>query len=194
MLLMAFLISPSVVNASQEEAFFAGGCFWCLEHDLEELPGIISVESGYTGGTLEKPTYQDHLGHQEAVKVVYNSGRINYATLLRSYWRNIDPFDDNGQFCDRGDSYRPVIFFKDESQEMDAIESAQKASTELMESLSSMKVEIKTAMKFWRAENYHQNFAERNNFKYNFYRYSCRRDARLDQVWGANARSSNKWE
>ena len=93
-----------------ERAIFAGGCFWCLEHDLEGLPGVVSAESGYTGGDLSNPTYRNHQGHQEAVIVRFNPLKINYQKLLRIYWRNVDPLDGDGQFCDRGDSYRAVIF------------------------------------------------------------------------------------
>ena len=98
----------------------AGGCFWCLEHDLESLKGISSVESGYSGGSLQNPTYENHDGHQEVVLVNYDSNLVNLPEILRLYLRNIDPLDGKGQFCDRGDSYRPVIFFKDVNEESDA--------------------------------------------------------------------------
>ena len=112
-LLIALSIFIHPVNAFAEELILAGGCFWCLEHDLESLKGINFVQSGYSGGDLQNPTYENHEGHQEVVLVNYDSQLVSSPEILRLYLRNIDPFDDNGQFCDRGDSYRPVIFYKD---------------------------------------------------------------------------------
>ncbi len=189
-----FLISatPSV-NALEENAVFAGGCFWCLEHDFEELPGVISVESGYSGGEIESPSYRNHKGHQEAVRVSFNSLKVSYDDLLKSYWRNIDPYDSSGQFCDRGDSYRPVIFFNDKSQMISANLSLEKAAKELSIPLNKIGVKIEPKSTFWLAEEYHQDYAERNSIKYKFYRYSCQRDKRLEEVWGENARKGREW-
>ncbi len=181
------------VKALEEMAIFAGGCFWCLEHDLEELPGVISVQSGYTGGQIDNPSYRNHKGHQEAVRVLYDSLELSYENLLRSYWRNIDPYDSSGQFCDRGDSYRPVIFFSDELQMNSANLSLEKAAKELSISLNKLGVKIQPASEFWLAEDYHQNYAERNTIKYKFYRYSCQRDQRLEEVWGENASRGIDW-
>merc|ERR1711934_162106 len=123
------------VAAAQATAVFAGGCFWCLEHDLEHLPGVIEATSGYSGGQLERPTYRqvssETTGHQEAVQVRFDPDQISYAELLRSYWRNVDPLDGGGQFCDRGDSYRPVIFTADDAQSLEANGSAEMAAREL---------------------------------------------------------------
>ena len=188
-----FFGSPCLVDASQKEAIFAGGCFWCLEHDLEDLPGVISVDSGYTGGELVSPTYRNHEGHQEAVIVYFDSEKVNYKKLLRSFWRNIDPLDNGGQFCDRGDSYRPVIFTKDDIQRNEAIQSVEDASRELDIPIRQIKLHIQDATTFWLAEQYHQDFAKRNRLKYNFYRNSCGRDRRLDEVWGDNARTGASW-
>ncbi len=190
LLAFALLIHPLGSMAISDEAIFAGGCFWCLEHDLESLSGVISAESGYTGGDLAKPSYEYHKGHQEAVLVRFESSEISYDQLLRSYLRNIDPLDVGGQFCDRGESYKPVIFTKDQDQEMKAISSLNAAAIELGKPNSSIKVQILNAKRFWLAEDYHQNYAENNRLKYNFYRYSCGRDARLEQLWGAKARSN----
>ena len=196
-LLIALLAFPNPAWAAQATAVFAGGCFWCLEHDLEHLPGVIEATSGYSGGQLERPTYRqvssETTGHQEAVQVRFDPDQISYAELLRSYWRNVDPLDGGGQFCDRGDSYRPVIFTADDAQSRDANSSAEAAARELDQPVSSLKVEIRPAARFWSAEGYHQNYAELNALKYNFYRFSCGRDRRLDDVWGEKARSGNPW-
>ena len=196
-LLIALLAFPNPAWAAQATAVFAGGCFWCLEHDLEHLPGVIEATSGYSGGQLERPTYRqvssETTGHQEAVQVRFDPDQISYAELLRSYWRNVDPLDGGGQFCDRGDSYRPVIFTADDAQSQEANSSAEAAARELDQPVSALKVEIRPAARFWPAEGYHQNYAELNSLKYNFYRFSCGRDRRLDDVWRDKARSGNPW-
>ncbi len=183
-LLQLLIASPLQAFAESEEAIFAGGCFWCLEHDLEKLDGVVSAESGYSGGDLINPTYQDHSGHQEVVKVIFDSDIISYKDLLKQYWVNIDPFDNNGQFCDRGDSYKPVIFTSNQEQKRDAKESQETISVGLNIPLEQLKVDIVEAKVFWLAENYHQDFAVKNPLKYNFYRTSCGRDNRLKKVWG----------
>ena len=196
-LLIALLAFPIPASAAQATAVLAGGCFWCLEHDLEHLPGVIEATSGYSGGELERPTYRqvssETTGHQEVVQVRFDPDQISYDDLLRSYWRNIDPLDGGGQFCDRGDSYRPVIFTADDAQAAAANSSAEAAARELDQPLSALKVEIRAAARFWPAEGYHQNYAELNSLKYNFYRFSCGRDRRLDDVWGDKARSDQPW-
>ena len=192
-LIIVFSIFTNPVNAFAEELILAGGCFWCLEHDLESLKGINFVQSGYSGGDLQNPTYENHEGHQEVVLVDYDSQLVTLNEILRLYFRNIDPLDGNGQFCDRGDSDRPVIFFKDATEESDAINAFVSASNELRVPLEKISVEIKSKSQFWLAEEYHQNFAERNELKYKFYRFSCGRDQRLDKLWGDNARSKNIW-
>ncbi len=193
LIFLCFLFHPIPAIAAQEEAIFAGGCFWCLEHDLEEIRGVNSVYSGYSGGELTSPTYSNHAGHQESVIVNYQPEEISYQRLLRSYWRNVDPIDGNGQFCDRGDAYRPVIFFNNELQRMQAVESAENAARELNLPIDGIKVEIRGAGRFWLAEDYHQNFANRNAIKYNFYRYSCGRDSRLKEIWGDKAQTDDNW-
>jgi len=192
-LIIAFSIFINPINTLAEELILAGGCFWCLEHDLESLKGIISVTSGYSGGDLQKPTYENHDGHQEVVLVNYDSKLVSLPEILRLYLRNIDPFDGNGQFCDRGDSYRPVIFYKDSIEKSDAKNALTSASNELRVPLEKISVELKSKGQFWLAEEYHQDFAERNELKYKFYRFSCGRDQRLEKLWGDNARSTNLW-
>lgn len=183
-LLQLLIASPLQAFAESEEAIFAGGCFWCLEHDLEKLDGVVSAESGYSGGDLINPTSQDHSGHQEVVKVTFDPNVISYKELLEQYWINIDPFDNKGQFCDRGDSYKPVIFTSNQEQKRDAKESQETISVGLNIPLEQLKVDIVESKVFWLAENYHQDFAVKNPIKYNFYRTSCGRDNRLKKVWG----------
>ena len=186
------------VAAAEQTAVFAGGCFWCLEHDLEHLPGVIDAISGYSGGHVDQPTYRqvsgEDTGHQEAVQVRFDPAVISYSTLLRSYWRNVDPFDGGGQFCDRGDSYRPVIFTTDAFQAQAAESSAVAVAQDLGRPRSAIKVELRGSALFWPAEDYHQNYAELNELKYSFYRFSCGRDRRLDVVWGSQARTGQIWQ
>ena len=190
-LLFSILINP--INTYAEEVILAGGCFWCLEHDLESLKGINSVNSGYSGGALQNPSYENHNGHQEVVLVDYDPTVVTLPEILRLYLRNVDPLDGGGQFCDRGDSYRPVIFFDNQKEEKDAKRALVSASNELGVPFEEISVELKSKSPFWLAEDYHQDFADRNEFKYKFYRFSCGRDQKLDQLWGDNARSINIW-
>jgi peptide-methionine (S)-S-oxide reductase len=191
------LIPTAPAWAATEEAVLAGGCFWCLEHDLEGLPGVLDVESGYSGGKLANPTYQQvsagGSGHQESVRVRFDNTKIRYEALLRSYWRNVDPFDGSGQFCDRGDSYRPVIFSTSATQAVEARNSLVAAARELGRPASELKVAVRPLARFWPAETYHQNYARRHGLQYRYYRWSCGRDRRLDAVWGARARTGDRW-
>ena len=188
-----FLIFLNPLRLNANEIVLAGGCFWCMEHDLESLEGIDNVKSGYSGGDILNPTYENHAGHQEVVLVNYDSNIIELETILRAYFRNIDPLDGEGQFCDRGDSYRPVIFYADLDEADESKNALISASKELGVSVDKIKVELKSRNKFWVAEEYHQDFAKNNELKYKFYRYACGRDKRLDQVWGEKAKKTIAW-
>lgn len=164
------------------EAVFAGGCFWCAEHDFQKVAGVVDVESGYAGGASVNPTYQNHEGHLEVVRVRFDAARISYAQLVEAYWRLVDVEDGGGQFCDRGNSYRPAIFA---TQEQRPIAEASKAALAASGAVGKpIAVEILPAAPFWLAEAYHQDYAERNPVQYNFYRFRCGRDQRLAALWG----------
>ena len=190
-IIFSILVNP--ISTFAEEVVLAGGCFWCLEHDLESLKGVNSVKSGYSGGYLQNPSYDNHAGHQEVVLLNFDPEVVNLSEIYRLYFRNIDPLDGGGQFCDRGDSYRPVIFFENLDEKNEASKSLLSASKELGVTLEEISVELKPKSQFWIAEDYHQDFAVRNELKYKFYRFSCGRDQRLDNLWKDNARSINNW-
>jgi peptide-methionine (S)-S-oxide reductase len=171
---------PERTQANRAEAVFAGGCFWCVESDFEHLAGVIEAESGYTGGELQNPTYRNHEGHTEAVRVIYDPSRVSYAQLLHHFWRHHDPLDAGGQFCDRGPSYRSAIFVTPEQR------SAAEASLAATERTLGRDVAtpIRPLGQFWRAEEYHQDYYEKNSVQYRFYRWRCGRDERVREVWG----------
>lgn len=166
-------------------AIFAGGCFWCTEADFEKVPGVKTAVSGYTGGTLARPTYEQvsagSTGHYEAVRIRYDPARISYAQLVDYFFRTVDPTDAGGQFCDRGESYRTAIFVGDGEQRQ--IAEAEKAQAQAL-LRRPVVTTIAGAGRFWPAEEYHQDYYKKNSVKYRFYRSRCGRDARLREVWG----------
>jgi peptide-methionine (S)-S-oxide reductase len=168
-------------------ATFAGGCFWCMEPPFDDLDGVISTTSGYIGGHKQDPTYKEvsrgGTGHTEAVQVIYDPEKIGYADLLDVYWRNIDPTDPHGQFCDKGDQYRSEIFYHDEGQRQLA-ESSREALRELKTFEGDIVTGISPATEFYPAEDYHQDYYLKNPVRYKFYRYGCGRDKRLETLWG----------
>lgn len=176
-------------NAAADKAIFAGGCFWCMESDFEKLNGVTEVVSGFTGGTLENPTYNgNHEGHYEAVEVTYDQAQVSYQQLLDYYWVNIDPFDDRGQFCDKGHSYLSAIFVASEKEKLLAETSRQK----VVELFPDKKVvtPILPATTFYPIqgkESYHQDYYKNNSVRYKYYRWSCGRDQRLQEIWGDKA-------
>ena len=192
-LLIILLIFVNPIRLNANEIVLAGGCFWCMEHDFESLEGINKVESGYSGGIDLNPTYENHSGHQEVVLINYDSNIVKLETILRAYFRNIDPLDGEGQFCDRGNSYRPVIFYEDEDEAEKSKNALISASNELGVSVDKIKVELKSRNKFWLAEDYHQDYAINNELKYKIYRYACGRDKRLNQLWGDRAKKTISW-
>ena len=178
------------VGTDEGVAIFAGGCFWCVEEAFDQVEGVVSTTSGYTGGHLPDPSYRDVTaetsGHAEAVKVVYKTDKVDYEHLLDTFWHNIDPTDDGGQFCDRGDSYRSEIFYVNDAQKK-AAEQSKRALQDDPDAPSPIVTEIVAATTFYPAEDYHQDYYKKNPLRYKFYRSSCRRDAVLEKRWGAAA-------
>ena len=166
-------------------AVFAGGCFWCMEPAFEKVKGVVSATSGYTGGHTENPTYDsvsyDNTGHYEAVEVLYDPKQVTYAQLLTVFWHNVDPTNPNGQFCDEGPQYRSAIFYGSESERR----LAERTKGEIAQAKHIVvATSILPASRFYRAEEYHQDFYRKNPVRYKFYRFNCGRDHRLEQVWG----------
>ena len=186
-LIFAILLCTLQVNAFAENktAVFAGGCFWCMEKPYDKVDGVISTISGYTGGHTENPTYQQTstgtTGHYEALEVTYDANKVRYKKLLDVFWKNIDPFDARGQFCDKGPQYRAAIFTNDENETELANESKQALQDKLKDK-ATIVTEVLPAKKFYPAEEYHQDYYKKNPVRYRYYRYGCGRDKRLDEV------------
>ncbi|MEO0434612.1 MAG: peptide-methionine (S)-S-oxide reductase MsrA [Cyanobacteria bacterium J06656_5] len=178
-------LGPTAALAAPAQATFAGGCFWCMEHPFDELPGVTDTTSGYMGGTVEFPSYRQvssgSTGHAEVVKVDYDTDLVSYETLLDTFWRNVDPLDGQGQFCDKGSQYRSIVFYHDDSQRQLAEDSKQ-AIDGLFE--QPIATEILSAAAFYPAEDYHQNYYQTHPARYRLYRYGCGRDQRLAELWG----------
>jgi peptide-methionine (S)-S-oxide reductase len=170
-----------------EKATFAGGCFWCMEAPFDKLPGVVSVTSGYTGGSVLSPTYKQvsagGTGHTEAVQVVYDPSRIGYDKLLDVYWVNTDPTVNDRQFCDVGAQYRPGIFYHSEKQRLLALKSKE-ALGKTKTFKEPIVTEITQAGEFYPAEEYHQHYYKKNPIRYRYYRNGCGRDQRLKVLWG----------
>lgn len=182
--------APSSARPSAQlaTAVFAGGCFWCVEADFEKLAGVVEAESGYTGGHLANPTYQQvsrgGTGHAEAVRVLYDPAKVGYEQLLDYFWRHIDPTVKDRQFCDVGSQYRSAIFYQDDSQKKAA--EASKAALERSGRFARIYTEIVASAPFYLAEDYHQAYYKKNPVRYNLYRTGCGRDARVSEVWGTH--------
>jgi len=180
----------SAQKAMTGTAIFAGGCFWCLESDFDNVPGVLETASGYTGGTVPNATYNQvtagGTGHREAVRITYDPAKVSYADLLEVFWRSVDPTDAGGQFCDRGKSYETAIFAGSPEQRKLAERSKQQidASGILKDKIVTM---IEDAGPFYDAEDYHQDYYKKNPLRYKFYRFRCGRDARIAELWGDQA-------
>lgn len=186
--LAAALLAFASFSAQSATAVFGGGCFWCLESDFDKLAGVTDAVSGYSGGKEANPTYEQVSGHGtahiEVVRVSWDAGKLSYDQVLDWYWHHVDPLTADGQFCDRGPQYRTVIFYSSEQERS----SAELSKAALEKKLGRKIVtEIRPAMTFWPAEDYHQNYARENPLRYRYYRSGCGRDARLKQVWGKDA-------
>ena len=179
--------SRQPVQLALGKAIFAGGCFWCMEQPFDQLPGVISVTPGYSGGQKKNPNYKEvsagGTGHAEVVQIVYDPAKISYEKLLAVFWRNIDPTAVDRQFCDSGDQYRSAIFYTSEAQQRAALKS--KTSLEKNKPFREPIVtEITAAAEFYPAEEYHQQYYKKNPLRYKYYRNSCGRDNRLKELWG----------
>jgi peptide-methionine (S)-S-oxide reductase len=181
---------PPAEGPKLAKATFAGGCFWCMEHPFDSLEGVVSVMSGYTGGTKKNPTYQEvsagGTGHTESVQIVYDPAKIGYRKLLEVFWHNIDPTTPNRQFCDAGNQYRSAVFYHDEEQKR-LVEESKRELERTKPFRGSIVTEIAPASVFYPAEEYHQRYYKKNPVRYKFYRYNCGRDQRLKELWGKDA-------
>ena len=179
--------APAAKPGARASAVFAGGCFWCTEADFDKVPGVVSTTSGYSGGRVANPTYEQvsagGTGHIEVVRVVYDPGRVSYSRLLARFFLTIDPVDGGGQFCDRGSQYRSAIFVSN-ARERAAAEAAKAQAVREIKVPGSIATSILPAAPFYAAEDYHQDYYKKNPARYNYYRFRCGRDARLAKVWG----------
>ena len=187
-LLLAASAGAAEAQQKTETAIFAGGCFWCVESDFDKIPGVIETISGYTGGHVDNPTYQqvshENTGHREAVRIVYDPAKVSYDKLLAAYFHSVDPTDAGGQFCDRGESYESAIFALDDMQKTKAEAAKAAATKELGKEIAT---KIETAAKFYPAEGYHQDYYKKNPIRYSFYRWNCGRNQTVEEVWGDRA-------
>ena len=185
LLVLGFMQVTAGAQPKSDTAIFAGGCFWCMTPPFEKLNGVTKVLSGYTGGRVEDPTYEDYAekGHIEAVEVTYDPSIVTYKELLDVYWKQVNPTDSQGQFCDRGPQYRPAIFYKTEQQKKTA-EQSKETLGKSGKFANPLTTEIIAATKFYPAEQYHQDYYKKSPLLYKFYRFKCGRDQFLEKIWG----------
>ncbi len=196
LILASFLAAVGAVSAQSTQktavATFAGGCFWCTEADFDKVAGVISTTSGYIGGKVANPTYGQVVagdtGHAEAVEIVFDPAAVSFQKLLEVFWRNHDPLAKDRQFCDRGDQYRPAIFYHDDEQRR--LAEATKLEAQKRFAPRAVHTEIVKAGTFYKAEDYHQDYYQKNSVRYKFYRFNCGRDQRLEELWGKPDKSS----
>ena len=178
--------------ATVEKAYFAGGCFWCVEADYEKLPGVVAAISGYAGGRTANPTYEQvsagGTGHAESVEVQYDPAKVSYKELVEFFWRHVDPTVQDQQFCDHGDQYRTAIFYRNAEEKKIAEESKAALAASGALGGATIYTEIKPVGTFYEAEDYHQDYSTKNPIRYKFYRSNCGRDSRLAKLWGAAAK------
>ena len=174
----------NVQAANYEKAYFAGGCFWCMEESFDKVDGVVKSISGYSGGHLKDPTYEDVIykdtGHVEAIEIIYDAQKVSYSKLIDTFWKNIDPFDEFGQFCDKGKSYRSVIFYQNEKQKKIIEESFKKVEKKFNSKAVTLVWEYE---KFYPAEDYHQNYYQKNFMRYLSYKKACQREEVLKKIW-----------
>ena len=186
--LLAAGVAGAANDAKLAKATFAGGCFWCMEEAMDKVDGVVSTTSGYTGGRQKNPTYEDvsagGTGHAESVEILYDAAKVGYAKLLEVFWRNIDPTTPDRQFCDGGSQYRSAIFYHDETQKRLAEESKKKLEKSKPFN-GPIFTEIAPASEFYPAEEYHQNFYQKNPIRYKVYKFNCGRAQRLQELWGS---------
>ena len=182
--------AAKAATAPTAKAIFAGGCFWCVESDFDKVPGVLSTTSGYTGGTVANPTYEQvsgkRTGHTEAVEVVFDPAKVSYSQLVEHFWRTIDPTTADRQFCDVGSPYRTAIFAVDAAQ-LQVAQASRAALEKSKPFKEAIVTEVVKAGAFYPAEGYHQDYYLKNPVRYQYYRTSCGRDARLKQLWGSQA-------
>jgi peptide-methionine (S)-S-oxide reductase len=177
----------AAADSTPGKAYFAGGCFWCMEEVFEKVDGVLSATSGYMGGTVSNPTYEEvsagRTGHAESVEVVYDPAKVSYQKLLDAFWRNVDPITPNAQFCDHGNQYRSAIFFQTD-EEKRASDSSKQTIEQSKRFKEPIVTQIVMASRFFPAEEYHQDFYKKNPIRYKFYKYNCGRAQRLEELWG----------
>jgi peptide-methionine (S)-S-oxide reductase len=173
-------------SGATAKAYFAGGCFWCMEEAFEKVDGVIEAVSGYMGGTVKNPSYEEvssgRTGHAESVEVRYDPAKVTYIQLLEAFWRNVDPVTPNAQFCDHGSQYRAAIFYQDDEQKRLAEES-KRAIEQSKRFTQPIVTEVVAASEFYPAEEYHQDFYKKNPIRYKYYKFSCGRAQRLESLW-----------
>ena len=186
-LILLLINTPITARAENTQAIFAGGCFWCMESEYQEVEGVSAVISGFSGGATDNPSYKgNHAGHYEAIQVTYDSAVISYSELLTIYWRSIDPFDNSGQFCDKGPSYRSAIFPANGHERALATKTRDAVRAQFPE--KTVYTEILDASAFWPVEDGHQDYYLKNPLRYKYYRWNCGRDQRLAEIWGESDR------
>jgi peptide-methionine (S)-S-oxide reductase len=188
-IILFFTLSINTLWASEtRKAIFAGGCFWCMEPPFDAYlnKGVLNVISGYSGGTKANPTYEEvsagSTGHKEVVEVSYDPQKISYEKLLEIFWKNIDPLNANGQFCDNGDQYQSAIFYAT-TEEKAIAEKSLSAIKDRLKKKGQIVTQLLPAKPFFPAEKYHQDYYQKNPVRYKFYRYNCGRDKRLEELW-----------